>query len=861
MRAADHETYELQAPVDGIVVAIADVPDPVFSQETLGPGIAIEPLGNTLRAPAAGKVIQCASTSHAVTLQLAPGVEILLHLGIDTVGLNGEGLQLLVHAGDQVAAGTPLIRFDVDKVAQGATSLVTPLISIGQKKITVAQAATGHITAGTLLAKLSIAPAQTPGLANVNTDEYTTVTQTLTLALENGLHARPASRLKQISARAGARVVLSHNDQEADASHLTSLLNLGLMPGDKLTLTVTGPDAQQTAAEIKHFLETPEGIVSAVVQKPVKHQNDTDKGIWHGVTASPGQGVGLLRRFSISLPEICEKTQNPAAEINHFFAARQTLLQNLKNAVHASISGSEQADILTAHIDLIDDDNLTQRALDLINSGKSSAAAWKITLDERIAELAASANPLIRERTGDLRDLQLQLIKLLSANPSKNNEIEPSLAGSILVADDLTPSQVIALANIKPAGICLAAGGATSHVAVLCRSAAIPCLIGLGSSILDESLFREQNVILDADNGTLHLAPTDTELQAAKTKIAKQAQRERYDQAEAQMPAISKDGRTIDVAANITTGAEAAKSLVMGADAIGLFRSEFLFLDREDAPSEEEQKQQYQQALDAMHGKPVIIRMLDIGADKQLPWLNMGTCPNPALGIRGIRLLETCPALIETQLRALLQVKAGILPDGKSALQIMLPMVSDIHDVIQVRAMIEKLADQLKLKQRKDFVMPQLGVMIEVPSAALTAAQLAKTADFFSIGTNDLTQYSLAMDREEPKLSQRLDILHPALLRLVGLCCSAAGENHCPVAVCGAAAGDDIAGLVLAALGASELSVEPQRIAAVKARLRKTDLQALRAEVEKVLCLPDAEQVRQKLGKYLSEHCQHADEP
>lgn len=851
MLSADHKTYLLHAPVDGLVIAIADVPDPAFSQETLGPGIAIEPLGDTLRAPAAGKVIQCAAAAHAVTLELAPGIEILLHLGIDTVHLNGNGLEMLVHEGQRINAGTPLIRFDIDKVARSATSLMTPIISVGQKKLQITPVAKGRISAGAPLAKLIPADHNITGRSAATGETEITAQEQAKVGLENGLHARPASKLRQIGQRHNARIILKHNDQEADANHLTALLNLGLMPDDQVTITVSGADAQKAAIEVKKFLETPEGITPAIKQPPTRKPGDIKQGILHGVIASPGHAVGALQPFSVFAPEIPEQGKGIDTEKQDLLDALHNLKKQLQQDVQSSGYGSEQADILTAHIALLDDNDLILRAVDIINTGKSAAASWKATIDERIGNLASSANPLIRERGNDLQDLQFQVINLLLPQPSKNYDINRKLAGNIVLAEDLTPSQLIALAKVKPAGICLATGGATSHTAVLCRSVGIPCLAGLGNSIADYALLRGKIALLDANQGILEITPSDDRLRAAKQQIRQQEKQKKRIKADAKTPAISKDGATIHVTANIISGMEAEHSLTMGADGIGLFRSEFLFLDRDHAPSAEEQRSQYQLAVDSMPGKPVVIRMLDIGADKQLSWLKINHCPNPALGIRGIRIIENYPELIETQLQALLQVRAETLVNGKSALQIMLPMVCDVNDVLQIRNMMETLAGQMGLKGKKDFQMPQLGAMIEVPSAALVADQLAQVADFFSIGTNDLTQYSLAIDREEVKLSPRLDVLHPALLHLIALCCGAAQKHQCPVTVCGASAGDEIAGPVLAAMGVTELSTEPQQIAAVKSRLCKTDLKALGAEVKKATTMKDATQARTLLSAYL----------
>ncbi|KAA6206656.1 MAG: phosphoenolpyruvate--protein phosphotransferase [Candidatus Tokpelaia sp.] len=856
MSANLSQSWLISAPIDGLCVPVHAIPDPVFSQEMLGSTVAIEPLGDHLCAPAAGTVIQCAPTRHSVTLKLADGVEILLHLGVDTVKLNGEGLSLLVKPGDYVTEGTPLIRFNVDKVAVAATSLITPLIFVGEKPLRLIALATGRVAMGAPFARLVAADAAHTGSKQPDAGAAKEIVEaSVEIALENGLHARPASRLKAVSERYQADVFIRNKAKTVSVSRIAALLDLGLMYKDKVVITAGGAQAAQAIAEIRKILETPEGVTSgpalSAACRPDKNQTFPETDILQGLVASPGYAIGLLRFFKPALPAFAEYGKEAEIEKQHLQRAIKALQTQLRDKAQAA-ENTAQADILAAHRALLDDDELLAEALAQIQAGKSAAFAWKTIMDRRIEALARSANPLIRERTADLRDIQLQLISLLPGNTAAEPAETDKFGGAIIAAEDITPSQFMMLAAQKPAALCLAYGGITSHVAILCRSKNIPCLMGLGKAVLDPVLLQGHTVILDGDKGIIQLKPTVEQLATARRRQELTGQNEAKAKAESVRPAVSKDGRLVLVAANIAGALEAENSLINGADAVGLFRSEFLFLGRDSAPSAEEQQQQYQAAVDAMQGRPVIIRTLDIGADKQLSWLKIGGGPNPALGIRGARLILTNPELMSTQLTALLRVKAKPLKNGKSPVQIMVPMVTDIHDFIAVRAMMEELAGKLGIDKREDFLMPQLGAMIEVPSAALMAANLAREADFFSVGTNDLTQYTLAMDREETKLSARLDVLHPAVLRLIAFCCAEAAKQNCPVGICGAAAADTVAGPVLAALGAEELSMESPHIAAAKARLRQIDLAALKAECEKALTLADGAAVRENLGRWLA---------
>jgi phosphocarrier protein len=852
------QQYTLLAPTSALVVPITEVPDPVFAQNMLGLGVAFNPLGNELCAPITGKIIQCAPTAHAVTIEAAEGVELLMHFGIDTVMLKGDGITMLVKEGDWVEAGTPLIRFDRSQIEARVPSLITPIIAIGSTPLHIAYLASGSLAQGEVLAILSTEAAslspeiQAKALPTSSDETYSI--QAL-LALENGLHARPATKLKKMASDAQVTAsLINTSGQEADVQRLTALLNLGLAAGDTVTVKVCGPNSQTVAEAMQLLLETPEGVAnhSSGTDTPPLLANDITAGLFRGVTASHGLALGALRPFIFSLPTYPEEGVSIAHETSLFTEKLTQFKTQLNYAMHAAAKDTDKAAILDAHLALLDDDSLSDDCLKYIQQGKSAAFAWKTCLEERIAVFHQSNSQVIRERAADLRDLQLQLLQLLLGIPTAHKGIDPSLAGAIVVADDLTPSQMMALAHIKPAGICLAKGGATSHVSVLCRGAAIPCLVGMGPSILTLSFDLNASALLNASEGLLEANPSADRLAAIKVLMNETLKANETANQNAQLPAISLDKVHIHVAANITHGEEAQRAFSMGADAIGLFRSEFLFLDRQDSPSIEEQRLEYQAAVDGMQGKPVIIRMLDIGADKQLPWLDLGHCPNPALGIRGTRLIELHSQLITDQLEALLSVKAPLLPNGQSALQIMLPMVSDVNDVLAIRKHIELSINRLNLRQRPDFVTPQIGVMIEVPSAALMAGQLARVADFFSIGTNDLTQYTLAMDREEPKLGAKLDVLHPAVLQLIHLTCLAAQETGIPVGVCGASAGDDIAALVLAALGVTELSVETQRLASIKAKLRAANLAAIREEtLTSMAFMRDGSHMRAAMRRYL----------
>lgn len=843
------QTLTLLAPVEGVVIPLNEVPDPVFAGLALGEGIALDPLGECLHAPCDGEVVQCARTRHALTLRTDAGLELLIHLGLDTVELQGQGIELLVAVGDKVRAGEPLCRFDADLLALGASALITPLVitePAGWRLLPSRYAKGERVALGETLMVLTLTAAEQE---EATTTQGYSVERRLTLALTAGLHARPAARLRAIAREYGVNLEVRHEPAiegaGANAESLSALMNLGLVAGSALRLRAQGARGEAALDAAEALLTTPEaeehaaGTTQAVPTQVLEQA--LGAGELAGLIASQGLATGPLVVYRPPLPSVPYDGEGERVESPRLKQALNRIGEDLATAASQATRQGQiaEAEIFTAHGAWLEDPNLATAAEARIGDGRSAGQAWREALDAEAERLAASGNDLMAARVADLRDLQRRVMAALS---NDHQEAAPELPeGAVLVAEDLTPSELVAVADQHPAGLCLAGGGTTSHVAILARARSIPCLVAIGQGLLEAAHEASlESVILDAENGCLALKPTPIQLAEMADRIEVRRQQAETARAAAHEPAITLDGRTVEVRANIGGAEEARLAAESGADGVGLLRSEFLFLERDSAPDEEFQRKEYQAALTALNGKPVIIRTLDIGADKQLPYLRLPTVPNPALGVRGVRLWQSQPKLLETQLRALL----GVTP--LKALNIMLPMVSEASELHEVRQRLESLAVELGLSER-----PRLGAMIEVPSAALCAASLADEADFLSIGTNDLTQYTLAMDREDPALASRADVLHPAVLRLIQATVAGAG-GRCPVGVCGSAASDELAAPLLVALGVDELSVEPARIPAVKAALRRLDTTALAAKIPELLALHDAIAVRRRLGELLA---------
>jgi phosphocarrier protein FPr/phosphocarrier protein len=408
---------------------------------------------------------------------------------------------------------------------------------------------------------------------------------------------------------------------------------------------------------------------------------------------------------------------------------------------------------------------------------------------------------------------------------------------AVLIAEDLKPSQFVSLDTSRLAGICLAAGGPTSHVAILAAATGVPMLVALGASVLDVE--EGAWIVLDAEHGRLAIRPDAAALAAAEQTLAMRRDRRNLERAAAHAECRTADGERIEVFANLGSAAEAKVAVANGAEGCGLLRTEFLFLERSTPPDEEEQRRQYQSVADALEGRPLIVRTLDIGGDKPIPYLPLPQEENPALGLRGVRTSLWRPDLLRTQLRAILQVQPA------AQCRILLPMITDAAEIMAVRRMLDDARRELGVATQL-----QVGVMIETPASALIAERLCRDADFLSIGTNDLTQYTLAMDRGHQELAHRIDGLHPAVLRLIAMTTEAGAKHGRLVAVCGGLASDPAAAPVLIGLGVRELSVVPTLTPQIKSLVRTRTLEEYRALARQALALESAEAVRALVSEF-----------
>ena len=652
----------------------------------------------------------------------------------------------------------------------------------------------------------------------------------------HGLHARPATAFVDLAKTFQATVRVRQGDRTADGKSLISLLKLGAAAGSTIRVMADGPDAEAALTALRRAVEAgledeAEAVAEAEAALPAPAAAVAYEGrTIAGLSASPGMAIGPVTQFRRSKIVVEATAHDQKAELDRLakaMASARRELTDLFNEVWKK-SGPGKAGIFRAHMEFLDDPEMADAARQLIRQGRSAGYAWQHAYEERAGLLAAMKDPVLSSRAIDLRDVGRRVLRLLADRV----EDEPRLPDrpTIIVADDLTPSDTARLDPAIVLGLCTASGGPTSHTAIIARSLDIPAVVGAGASILD--LPDGTDAVLDGANGVVVVDPTEADRASARQSKTDLEARRAAERRDCYKPAIMTDGSRIEVAANISDAAEAELAVNAGGEGVGLLRTEFLFLQRDEAPSEDEQAAAYTTMVKALNGLPIIIRTLDIGGDKDVPYLSLPAEDNPFLGERGIRLCFNRQDLFRTQLRAVFRAAAA------GPVRLMYPMIASLEELAQAKAITEEVRREMAAEP------VETGIMIEVPSAVMMARELAREVDFFSIGTNDLTQYVLAMDRLHPTLAKQADGLHPAVLRMIDRAVQAAKAEGIWVGACGGIAGDPTGVTILAGLGVAELSVSIPSIAAVKAQIRALSMADARARAERALACRSAAAVR-----------------
>jgi phosphocarrier protein FPr len=658
----------------------------------------------------------------------------------------------------------------------------------------------------------------------------------LDIANPHGLHARPAAALVQTVSRFSGAVEVSNLTAKrgpASARSLTSLSLLQIRKGDQIKVICRGQDCAAALDAIRKlaaidFGDKPDAA-PAIAAKAVAGA--------HGLPGSDGIVVGPLATLQpVDLIANDQSSGDPASEMARLAAAMKAVSDEVQQAKR----GAGANEILEAQALILSDPIVETKARAILQRGNTSAGrAWIDVTRELAAQYAAMDDAYLRERAADVRDIARRVLRQLqgeSATPVINLDVP-----AVLFTDELLPSEASACDPTKVLGVITTKGSATSHSAILLRTLGIPMVVGatgIGASDAGKT------VALDGSTGEFWIDPNAEVLAKLQTLRDAEAQARQQAELTRTQPSITLDGTRIQVLANVGNARDSQLAAENGAEGVGLLRTEFLFVSQKEAPTEEEQVRALREMYEPLSG-PITVRTLDVGADKPLPFLPQPGEHNPYLGVRGIRLSLHSPQLFLPHLRAIL--RSGVGHD----IWLMFPMIALVEETREALRLLERAHLQLNTA-KIDHAWPiKRGIMIEVPAAALLAEQLAEDLDFFSIGTNDLTQYTMAAERGNTNVADLQDALHPAVLRLMRAVAEGAKPRHRHVSICGDAASDPLAAAVFAGLGIHSLSVRPKQAASIKALFRGLELAQLEKIATQSLQGQNAAEVRRLIGDYL----------
>ncbi|MEW6244412.1 MAG: phosphoenolpyruvate--protein phosphotransferase [Bacillota bacterium] len=564
-----------------------------------------------------------------------------------------------------------------------------------------------------------------------------------------------------------------------------------------------------------------------------------------GIPASKGiaMGPGFLCQPGFRAPERVY-TRDTDKELGRLHDALKKAEGELGAIYNSTLrqAGPESAEIFRTHLMMLHDPTLLGAAEHNIQTDRMDAASAFFEAAETYAKMLESLpDEYLRNRAADVRDVAYRVVRILQRGAAREIALQKP---AIIIAEDLTPSDTIQFGRDRTLGFFTAGGGTTSHTAILSRALGIPAVVGareMPAAFSDDTFF-----ILDGDRGLLIVDPDEDMLLSYRQQLNEQAERSKKEGSVASKPAITRDNKRVEVAANIGNLEDARLALACGAEGVGLFRTEFSYIGRSTVPDEEELVFAYSEILRMFGDHPVVVRTLDIGGDKEMPHLGLPAETNPFLGNRGIRLCLSRPDLFKPHLRAIL--RAGV----SSNLHIMFPMIASVSEVREAKAVLNECISELARQSIPHRPRPKVGVMIEVPAAALCADQLAKEVDFFSIGTNDLTQYTMAADRTNPGVTRLASSLQPAVLRLIRQVVQHAHEAGIRVGMCGEMAGEPLSIPLLIGFGLDELSMNPRAIPEAKEIIRRVDTGTAKALADQAVLCETPEDVKALVNDWLA---------
>jgi phosphocarrier protein FPr len=660
--------------------------------------------------------------------------------------------------------------------------------------------------------------------------------ETAHAALRNplGLHARPAAALVRIARKHKARITMRNATTgrgPVDATSINGLLGLTARRGHSLEITAGGEASREALAEIARFLESGCGEMEMEVPPVITSAPAS------GSAASGGIAIGPLFKLRPQPVKAAgEAPGDPAAEearLTRAIGAAQTETRELYQWARAH-AGEAEAAIFDAQLLFLEDPELIGPALRCIREERRTADfAWEAASNRLADRLDALDDPYLRARAADMRDVAARVMRKTAGRSALLAPERPS----IVAAHDLTPSEVKELHRHEVLGLCLESGSASAHSVILARAMGIPAVVGLGPGLWQVA--DGTMVAVDGDRGTISVQPGDEQIRELENHRRSWLETRHLAEAIRHNPACTRDGRRIRVFANINSVEESAAAVEFGAEGVGVLRTEFLFLERKEPPNEDEQAAAYAAIAESLDGRPLVIRTLDIGGDKNVPYIEIAQEANPFLGWRGIRLTLDRRDLLRTQLAAILRAGGDIL----------LPMVSSLAELREAKAVLAEACGDLEREGRPYRKSARLGVMIETPAAVAIADQLAREAAFFSLGTNDLIQYVMVADRTNPRVASKADPYQPAVLRMMAQAATAAREAGIEIALCGELAADTRATPLLLGLGFEELSLSAPLIPQIKQAIAGWDAAEARELAGRALRLDSAESVRELLQR------------
>jgi phosphocarrier protein FPr len=667
----------------------------------------------------------------------------------------------------------------------------------------------------------------------------------LTIRNQLGLHARPAAKFVTTATRFQSQIIvrnLTKNTEFVRGDSINQVATLGVRQGHTIAIAAQGNDADEALAALQALVATNFGEgdtpleTHPIAPSPDRPITPPPNRFLQGIPASPGVAIAPVFQYRPTVVQVQEHyIEDVEAEWQRFHSAIQKTRQQIQMRTQTTTQSSEdEVAIFEAHLLFLTDpallDPVRQR---IFEQHQNAEFAWQTVVNELAAVYCKLEDAYMQQRANDVVDVGQRVLRSLTATTPNTLEINQP---SILVATDLTPSDTVALNPKKVLGICITLGSATSHSAILARTLGIPAVVGIGSEVLN--LTNGTLLGLDGENGNIWVEPEPDILATLKAKHNTISAAQKQAQATAKEPAITRDGKRVTVLANISGIADAQMALELGAEGVGLLRTEFLYLDRSSPPTEDEQLEIYQAITQTFNHHPLIVRTLDIGGDKPLSYWGLQPETNPFLGWRGIRFCLDRPDILKTQLRAILRASHG------NQIKIMFPMISTVEEVQAAKAVLVEAQTELRGASIAFDEVMEVGIMVEVPSAVAIADKLAAEVDFFSIGTNDLSQYVMAADRTNARVASLADAMHPSVLRMIHQTVQAGHASGIWVGLCGELASEPLATPILLGLGIDELSLNPQAIPKLKQTITQLTLAQAQAIAASALKLDSATKVR-----------------